>query len=298
MRRAIAVAALVAVAGCGKAPPGGGPQATHIMLDAAAPAAGYAPPATVRPAPPHGAQIAYTYTLDFQLAGGAVTRVEQAHVALCDRLGSARCRIVAMNQDRGAGEEAEGSLELQVDAAIARAFGDSLVAVAAQAGGTAVDRGIEAEDLSRQIVDTQARIRAKRALADRLMDVLKTHKGSVAALVAAERALADVQEEIDAARSELADAQGRVAMSTFKIGYGASPHFESRARGPLASAWAQLGGVVGGSIGGLLLVVAAVLPWLLVIALSVSGARRFRRWQSTEADREAAPEAGPESGPA
>lgn len=286
MRRSIAFAALAILAGCDKAsPPGGGaPKMASIAIqqDAAAdlPAANK-PPTTgeSKPVPVSLPQIAYTYALGFQLSGDAIPKVEQAHVALCDKLGIARCHIVTMNQNRGEGDDAEGTLELQVDARIARQFGDALVAAAAQAGGTTVNRGIEAEDLSKTIVDTQAHIQAKQALADRLMGVLQTHKGGVSDLVAAERALSDVQEEIDTAKSELADAQGRVAMSTYKIDYSAVVHFEHHAAGPLGAAWSQLGEVMGGSLGALLLLAGAALPWLIVLIPLIYGLRRLYLWR-------------------
>jgi hypothetical protein len=231
-------------------------------------------------------QIAYTYSLTFRLAADEIARVQQAHVALCDKLGIARCHIVTMTQSGGEHGDASGNLVLMVDARAARAFGNQLVDVATKAGGDTVDRGIEAEDLSKQIVETEARIRAKQALADRLLEVLRTHKGGVADLVNAERALADVQEEIDTAKSELADAQGRVQLSTYKIDYAAETHFDSRAAGPLGSAWSQLGNVFGASLATLILLVGALLPWLLVAVPLGMGIRYGlrRRKQRREAE--------------
>lgn len=292
MKRSIALAALAVLASCDKAsPPGGGAPkmetAPIAMRDEAPP---LAKPAALRETTPVRVslpQIAYTYSLGFQLSGDTIPKIEQAHVALCDKLGLARCHIVSMDQNRGQGDDAEGTLELQVDARLARPFGDALVAAAAQAGGTTVARGIEAEDLSKTIVDTQAHIQAKQALADRLMGVLQTHKGGVADLVAAERALADVQEEIDTAKSELADAQGRVTMSTYKISYGAVVHFEHHASGPLGAAWSQLGEVMGGSLGALLLLAGAALPWLIVLVPLLYGLRRLYLWRLNRRGAEA-----------
>jgi hypothetical protein len=289
MRRSIALVALVALAACNKAaPPQGG--VAHADL-AATPAASDEAPAPAggdkgKAVPVSLPQIAYTYSLGFQLSGDAIGKAEQAHVALCDRLGLARCHVVTMSQSRGTGDDAEGHLELAVDARIAKPFGDALVAAAAQAGGTTVDRGIEAEDLSKTIVDTQAHIRAKQALADRLMGVLQTHKGGVSDLVAAERALSDVQEEIDTAQSELAEAQGRVALSTYKIDYSAVVHFEHHASGPLGAAWSQMGAVMGGSLGALLLLAGAALPWLIVAVPIVYGLRRLVLWRRRRREAE------------
>ena len=103
-----------------------------------------------------------------------------------------------------------------------------------------VNSGVTSEDLSRQIVDTDAQLRAKTTLRDRLQGLLATHPGKVGDLLAVERELARVQGDIDSAQSELADMRGRVAMSDVTLNYGSSDVLGGRVQSPLASAFHRL----------------------------------------------------------
>ena len=199
-----------ALAGCSK------PQnkmasdmATFDVAEAPPPDAAGAGPAIVQAAP----QIAYSYGYAYTLPAAAIAAAQARHVALCDALGPARCRIVKMERSGGLeGEYGGGTLQLIVAAPIARDLARRLDATAREAGGTPAGRTISAEDLSKQIVDTDARIRAKQALADRLLGLIQTRDGKVGELVEAERAFATAQEELDAARSWMGEMRQRVAM--------------------------------------------------------------------------------------
>ena len=58
-----------------------------------------------------------------------------------------------------------------------------------QAGAESFKADIRGEDLSKSIVDTEAGVRSRMALRDRLMEVLETRRGTVAQLVEAERSV-------------------------------------------------------------------------------------------------------------
>lgn len=223
-------------------------------------------------------QIAYTYTFAFKLPERRIAEVQARHIALCDRLGS-RCHLVSMDQAHGAGR-ADADLELAVAADVARSFGDSLLAAVASGDGETTERTIQGEDLSKQIVDVEARLRGRQALADRLLQVVQTHKGSVADLVAAEKSLADVQEEIDTARSELTEARGRVAMSLVRISYEKKAGLGSFAT-PIGDGLAHMGSIAGMSVAALLSLLAALLPWLVPIALIAFGVRWWKLRRQT-----------------
>ena len=108
-----------------------------------------------------------------------------------------------MNQGEQEGDYAYGSLTIAVRSSEARTFGKALTAATGRMDGELVSSSIEGEDLSKSIVDTEARLQARTVLRDRLMDVLRNRRGTVSELVAAERGLAQVNEEIDQARSWL-----------------------------------------------------------------------------------------------
>ncbi len=219
-------------------------------------------------------QIAYTYHYSFRLPADAIVRAQDRHLAMCDRLGPARCRVLAMGRASGDDGGASGSMTLAVEAGIARNFGVALGQAVASAGGRQGDASIEAEDLSKRIVDTEARVRARQALADRLMALLQTRNGPVADLVAAEKAVAEVQEEIDAARSWLAEARGRVAMSTVEIGYAPD---DAGFWQPLRRSVGNVAGFFGESLGLLVTLVATILPWVLAAGGLIFAVRWLRR---------------------
>lgn len=230
---------------------------------------------SAQPAP----QIAYSYSYSYRLPGDRIDEAQRAHLALCDRLGQARCRIVTMQQSSDEGDYSSASLELIVEAAIARPFGARLDATVGEADGTSTARAIEAEDLSKAIVDTEARIRAKQALADRLLALIANRAGSIGELVEAERAFAQAQEELDAARTWLREMRGRVAMSTIAIDYQSA----TAAGGlwtPVRDAFASAGRIFGWSLAALISIAVVVLPWIAVIGLIAwllrrSGGARF-----------------------
>ncbi|MET0269572.1 MAG: DUF4349 domain-containing protein [Sphingomonas sp.] len=267
-----AVAAAALVGGCSQSPGGDGAPEGGTVDAAEETPAGARPNATIAVSIP---QIAYIYRYAFDVPGDSIAAVQDRHIALCDRLGPNGCRVIEMQRASGDAADASGSLKLTVRADLARAFGRALAEAAARAGGTQAESSIAAEDLSRQIVDTEARLRSRQALADRLMDLLRTRNGPVADLVAAERAVAEVQEEIDAARSWLAEARGRVATSTFELRYaggGSAGGFVAPLRGSIAT----MAGFLGQSMALLMQLAAVLLPWLLVGGAIGYAARRWR----------------------
>jgi hypothetical protein len=217
-------------------------------------------------------RIAYIYELGFRIAGHDMATLQQLHADACVRLGPTQCQIIAMRQESGAGTGG-GELDLAVVAPRARSFTADLGRLAGERGGEQVSSSLIGEDLSKKIVDTDARIKARTLMRDRLMQVLATRQGKVSELVEAEKAVADANEDIDTARSELADMQGRVDFSQVKIAYhdGASTGLFA----PVREAFGDVGGLIGYTIAGLVRLLAAMLP-LLALALAARGVwRRF-----------------------
>jgi len=237
-------------------------------------------------------RIAYTYGYTFRVDSAGIAAVQERHLALCRRLGPALCRITAMQRGESAGGTG-ANLKLQVAASLADRFGRDLVAIVSGGGGDTLDRSITAEDLSREMIDSEARIRTREVLIQRLTTLLQTRSGNIAQAVEAERAINTAQEELEAARAALADMRGRVAMSTVEIAYQArGPAPESP--NPIAQAVGQVGAAAAGSVGAMILIVGVMLPWalagmLVFLAIRAVGRRRER---AVEAVREDEAEAG------
>lgn len=279
MRR-FALLVLVVLAGCGPKSPGGN-AAVELAVMAEAPAVdAMAAPGQVSGAGATGPvdaalpQIAYAYRLGFRLPADKVAPAQAAHMKLCDVMGPARCRLVA--QERRGGDMAGGSMAFEVDAREARGFADGMDAAVGEAGGSTTTRAVSAEDVSKAIIDTEARLRAKQALADRLLELIRKRDGKVGELVEAERAFAEAQEQLDAARSGLETMRRRVAMSRIDAEY-ASIGSDGGGGWAVRDAIDAAGRTLGMSVAALIRVLVAALPWVVLGGVLVWGIRRWRR---------------------
>ncbi len=226
-------------------------------------------------------RVAYKYAYAFTLPGAAIPAAQHAHVALCDQLGPARCQVLGMEDKSGGDDAAQGSLKLRVDSAVARRFGDALQGAISRAGGHADSRSIEAEDVSKDMVDTAARLKQRELLVARLTEVLRTHNGKVGELVEAERSVAAAQEEIDQARGWLGELQARVAMSTIDVNYAAVAPQPVPVSNTIGDSVIGSAALVATMFGGLVRALIFLAPWILLGALGVLGWRRFGpRWPS------------------
>lgn len=297
--RAICAFSLLALSACGSSQQmrkGAEAMPAMDVVELAAPAPAIVAPAPAPPAPSRIPislpQIAYSYRYGFLVPAGALEATQKAHVAACDRLGPVRCQIVTMSRS-GTDAWETGELHLKVDAAAARGFGQALEKAVSGRGGEMNESGISAEDLSKQIIDTDARVKAKTMLAQRLTQLLATRQGTTADLVAAERALSDVQEELDSARTQLAEMKGRVAMSDINISYATRPTAGGSVVAPLRAAFTSAGETFGGSIAALVRFLIIALPWALALWGGIKLFRvlggRFPRLRRPWRKRDAAP---------
>ncbi len=269
MRR-IGLLAILLLAGCGEKDMTGSGGNAPLAMEMAPPANSPSDDELSDAVQP---QIAYAYRLAFRLPTESVAAVQIAHIRLCDSLGPKRCRLVA--QERRGGDRAGGSVAFEVEAGAARNFADRMDTVVGEAGGSTTTRAVSAEDLSKSIIDNEARIRAKQALADRLLGIIRTRNGKIGELVAAERAFAETQEELDAARSGLDTMRRRVAMSRIDADY-TSVGSEGGGGWAIRDAFDSAGLALGSSVAAMIRLVVVAVPWLLLAGLIVAGIRRWR----------------------
>lgn len=221
-------------------------------------------------------QIAYSYQYGYRLPAPDIPKAQQAHVALCEQSGPDVCRILNLENSGGEGDYASGMLHLEVTAKQARGFGTQLAEVAGKYSGDQISASISGEDLSKQIVDTEARLRSRELLSQRLTELLRTKSGSVKELVEAERAVTQVNEEIDQARSWLNEMRGRVAFSKIIVNYQSSAPGSGGFMQPIRQAFGGVTSIMGNSIGAAITFIAITLPWILIVALAIYLRRRFK----------------------
>lgn len=214
-------------------------------------------------------KMAYVFDYGFRLAGDDIADLQQRHADMCETAGPYSCQILSMNHSgvnrEGAGEYATGQLQLAVAAPKAREFGKQLGASAIAAGSEQFSSAQSGEDLSKAMVDTEARLRARTVLRDRLLETLRTRRGTVSELVEAERSVAQVNEEIDQARSWLTEMRGRVSFSRMNITYESNAAAAGSFFAPVSAAMGSVGSILGALFAFLILAGTVGIPLGLLV---------------------------------
>lgn len=251
----VAVAAADAAAGAGGAAP--------MVIAPAPPAPGQPnlPPSTVNPA-----LIAYSYAMSLELPASQVIAARDAHIRACSVAGPAQCQLLNSSSNVMGEEQVSAGLQLRGTPAWLEGFRATVAADATRLDGRVIGSSISSEDLTRQIVDTEATLRAQTKLRDRLGELLAKHQGKLADLLEVERELARVQGEIDARTSELNVMRTRIAMSDLSISYQSRGVLISdRTADPTVAALLEFLDTVSYSFAGVIRFIASVLPWLLLL---------------------------------
>lgn len=225
-------------------------------------------------------KMAYVFDYGFRLAADAIAPLQQKHADMCEALGPSQCQIISLTRT-GEGDDITGQLQLAVATEKARGFAELLSAAAERDDAESFRADIQGEDMSKTIVDTEARLRSRIALRDRLMEVLETRRGKVDELVAAERNVAQVNEEIDEAQSWLRETRGRVAHSRMTLTYETANPAGSFLK-PIEGALGAVGSILGVIVAALILMAAVAGPFLLG-ALGFRRLARNRKEAATEA---------------
>jgi len=207
--------------------------------------------------------LAYVYEYGIEAPTDRIRGLVAGHEAACAAAGPAQCQVTSSTVTELGEDSLRGVLELRASAAWVKRLRDGLPGETRAAGGRVTSSRVSSEDLSRQIVDTEARVRAMTTLRDRLMALLAERPGKLADVVAIEQELARVQGEIDSTASQLAVMRGRVQMSTVTLSYGSKGSIApDGVWSPLVSAFEDFIGIIAVTLGGMVRVLAWLLPWL------------------------------------
>ncbi len=252
-------------------PPASAPEAasaSEVAASAPENAGAPSPPPPIKPGgpAPSGPQLAYSYDYTLTVPGRRLRSLEQAHEQACAAAGPAVCQMIGSDLSKSGDAVTQAHLALRAAPSWVAHFRQTVESQTNAVGGSVTSSKVSSEDLSRSIVDTQAAVRAKTTLRDRLQTILAERPGKLSDVIDAERELAKVQGELDASQSELAVMRGRVDMSDLTIEYDsveAAP--PSNLGGPLRQALAGFFANMVGAFAVIVTLVSFALPFVLVL---------------------------------
>lgn len=222
--------------------------------------------------------LAYSYAMGLEVPSDRLAGVMDRHIEACQTVGPRLCQIVGSSRSGDPESFMNGSVYLRGEPAWLNTFMAGINAEAEQAGGRVVSRSVGTEDLTRQLVDTEARQRALTSLRDRLQALLRDRPGRLSDLLEVERELARVQGELDAITSSLAVMRTRVAMSDLNISYQSEPRsVGSDTFRPLRDAFAGFLGIVVGGFAAIITIIAGLIPIAIVVVPLAWLILRWRR---------------------
>ncbi len=216
---------------------------------------------TIDPMPAGLPQLAYRYGYAYEAPTADLPGLMRKHADLCEDQGVASCRVIGMDMSgSAAADDVGGTLQLAVASSHARAVSALLEDEADNFGATQLFANIASDEMSRKIVDMEAHIEARTELRDRLLEVLRKRSGSVEELVEAERQVAAINGEIDAAKSQLSDTEGQVAFSRLDISYASAGGVAGAFFDPVSDAAESFGSIAGWVVALLIMLSAVLLP--------------------------------------
>lgn len=208
---------LVFVAGCGV---GGGvskqaaSEATMAsVLQKGNPAiAGAELPAGNKPGP---RKVIYKGSLDL-----VVTDFAEAEQGLKGIIEKSQAFIDELTEDRRLGSQRYAKWVVRVPADGVHKFLEQTASL-----GSTQYRGLSADDVTEEFVDLAARMKSKRQLETRLLELVASKAGDIKDLASLESELARVREEIERMEGRVRYLSDRVAMSTITITMREEPHY-------------------------------------------------------------------------
>lgn len=262
-----------------------------VVSGVAGGATGGAPASGPAASPAAAPMLAYMHQVTLSAPAREVAPLMARHQAACIAAGPAQCQVVGSSTNALGENTVSAMLSIRGEPKWLATFRDGLDADARKADGRVTARSVSSEDLTRQMTDTDAYLRAQTALRTRLEALLASRPGRLGELLEIERELARVRGEIDAAQSNLAIMRARVAMSTLDLSYQSqsAPVVEGTFA-PLTNAIDGFIGTLAAGFGAIITLIAFLLPWLIVlIPAGWLGARWLRRRREAKAAAKAAP---------
>lgn len=188
-----------------------------------------------------GVMLAYSYSMGVEAPKEKIAPLVAAHEQACVAAGVKVCQVMGSSVNTYGEDQVSGYLSLRAEPKWLETFRGGVSSDAEKSGGRLTSNAVSTEDLTQYIIDTSARLEAKKMLRERIKTLLETREGTLNDVLAAERALAEVQGEIDSMTASLDAAKARVAMSVLSISYASDPETSTSMWKPLGEAFKSFG---------------------------------------------------------
>lgn len=218
-----------------------------------------------------GRHIALRHTLVFEAPGDQLQKRFDAIHAECLKLG---CIVLNAKQTIATSDQyGKASLSARVPPAAV-----NTLLQGARAQGKLLQHNQDSDDKTAEVIDVEAKIKNLTALRDRIAELLAKRTGKLEEILAAERQLAETQAQLDgiqmmrkalAAETELV----RVDIELVAERLATKGSWAE----PTVNALGESGRVLMASLGAMITVVVAALPWLLLFSVPFFLIRRMWR---------------------
>jgi len=161
-------------------------------------------------ATPTESYLAYRYGYGLVMPSKSVKATSDKHIQICRDAGPAKCQVTGSNTNTNSQKRVNANLSLRAEPEWLAGFIAGLKSDVAKVDGRIQSETTSVEDLTRVILDTDARLKAQNTLRTRLENLLATRNAELTDLLALERELARVQGEIESATTNLKALRARI----------------------------------------------------------------------------------------
>jgi hypothetical protein len=276
----LATTALLAVTACNKSeePSQNTAVATEsVAADASASSKdeGSTPPdiaATVAPG------VAFDFNYAFSLPEAKIAQAQEAHAALCGKLGISRCRVTGLTFSKERDGDITANMAFKIDPALALSFGRDATDLVERVDGKLESSHVSGEDVGTAIVagdKNAAQIRADLARINVQLAIPKLSSLVRQQLLGEAR---DLKSQLASIRSDRDDQVESLATTPVQFNYEPSEAVFGFQRGSAIQTGLSTGSASLGAMGTVLAtVIGGFGPWLVLVGFGVWLFRRLRK---------------------
>ena len=220
--------------------------------------------------------LAYRYAYGLIMPAKSVKATSDKHIQICRDAGPAKCQITGASTNSYSDEDVRANLSLRAEPDWLLGFLGGIKADVSEVDGKIQTETTSVDDLTRAILDTDARLKAKRILQKRLENLIETRDAELPDLLTLEREIARVHGEIESATANLKALRARVSMSVVNISYTSERNaISQKSVSPIGRAIKDFVSIISNGIAGVIYVFAYMLPWIIFIVLPTFFAGRW-----------------------